>query len=88
MIEELLAVIGGIAILSPLLGYMFYSVYRKFLIFHASEISREIQGLDGLPKPPLKDLVKLLDFLVLKREEIEKVIEEKETEQKYDNTYQ
>lgn len=88
MIEEVFAITGVVLILAPIFTYMFYSIYRKLLIFSASSISREIQGLSELPRPPLRDLINLLDFLVLKREEIEKVIEDKETEQKYDNTYQ
>jgi len=78
----------GTTLLSGVVAYTFYSVYRKFLIFFASEISSNLQGLQALPRPPLRDLVKLVEFLVLKKDKIEKDIEEQLADDKYHNPYQ
>ena len=85
---DFVILVGGVIIFSLIIGYSFYSIWRKILIFKSSKISREIQGLSELPRPPLKDLVSLLEFLILKRGEIEKTIEKQEMEDKYNNTYQ
>jgi hypothetical protein len=79
---------GGVILLTLVIGYTFYSVWRKYLIFVSSSISREIQGLGEIPRPPLKDLVNLVKFLIEKRSEILHTVEKKESEDKYDNTYQ
>ena len=85
---EITILIGGIFAISLVMFYIIYQVYRKFLIYFASALSRDIQGLEEIPKPPLRNLVDLVDFLVIKRDEIEKAVRDRETEEKYDGSYQ
>jgi hypothetical protein len=57
------------------------------LVFLAADLSREIQGIETLPKPPLKNLVDLVAFLKEKQEEIGVKIKEDDRDDKYRNMY-
>lgn len=79
----------GTIIIGVVISYLFYYIYRIYLIFASSAISRDIQGLDELPKPTMRDLVKLLSIMKSKREDIKQILDEKiKSEDKYNNPYQ
>lgn len=86
MIEEIVS-ISGIVIITILLIKIFHFMFRMKLIYLAADISREIQGIESIQKPPLKNLINMVNYLLIKREEIEKQFDKDESDDRYKNIY-
>ena len=86
MIEEIVGTCGVILI-TVILVKIIHFFFRMQLIYLAAELSRSIQGIETMPKPPLRNLVNLVQFLITKKAEIEKQLDKDESYDKYDNTY-
>lgn len=84
--EETIAVLGVIFI-GILLVKIIHFVYRMKMVYLAADLSREIQGIETLPKPPLRNLVNLVVFLLEKQKEIGVKIKEDDKDDKYRNMY-
>ena len=88
MINIIISILGVLGI-TLLLVKVFHLVYRTKMVYIASGISREIQKLDVLPKPTLRSLVQLVEYLTTKRKDIEEQLDkmEQDNEDKYRNIY-
>ena len=86
MFEETIAVLGVVFLVGVLTKIVHYT-YRLEMIYLASDLSREIQGIEKIQKPPLKNLVNLVKFLISRRDEIVEQVKEDEDDDKYRNTY-
>ncbi|MBE3093980.1 MAG: hypothetical protein IMZ52_03035 [Actinobacteria bacterium] len=86
MLEETIAVLGIIFLVGVLTKIIHYT-YRLKMVYLASDLSREIQGIEKIQKPPLKNLVNLVKFLISRRDEIVEQVSEDDSDDKYRNTY-
>lgn len=86
MIEELILVLG-VGFFSVVLIFLINFLFRVKMVYLASDISRDIQGIEDIPRPPLKNIVALVSFLRTRRKEIEEHLNEEDDEDKYRNTY-
>ena len=87
MIVEGIVGVLGVAGITMLLVYIFYSVFRLKMIYLASDLSKEIQGVASLPKPTLRSMVALVKWLVSRRNEIVEPKKDDEDDEKYRHTY-
>ena len=86
MLEETIAVLGVI-FLTIFLTKVIHYTYRLKMVYLASDLSREIQGIEKIQKPPLRNLVNLVKFLISRRDEIVEQVKEEDSDDKYRNTY-
>jgi len=86
VLEETIAVLGVI-FLTIFLTKVIHYTYRLKMVYLASDLSREIQGIEKIQKPPLRNLVNLVKFLISRRDEIVEQVKEEDSDDKYRNTY-
>lgn len=87
MIEEILVSVLGVIFLVVLFIYLINFLYRFKMAYLISDMSRDIQGVEKMPKLPLKNIIYLVNLMKTRKKEIEEHLKEEDDEDKYRNTY-
>lgn len=87
MIEEILVSVLGVIFLIGLFIYLINFLYRFKMAYLISDMSRDIQGVEKMPKLPLKNIIYWVNLMKTRRKEIEEHLKEEDDEDKYRNTY-